>query len=124
MLLEVIDADFQGLYNFFYLPIDFKNKCNVGYAFLNFIEPYYCDLFWKKFAGRRLTGFRSRKVCDVSWGRVQGLKSNIEHYRNSSIMSLPCQEYKPLLFKNGVIVPFPPPNSQQKHKQETPSTPN
>ena len=36
MLLQTLDRTYDGTYDFFYLPIDFKNRCNVGYAFLNF----------------------------------------------------------------------------------------
>eukprot|EP01066_Platyproteum_vivax_P007807 Platyproteum_vivax@DN3141_c0_g1_i1.p1 len=107
MMLQVLNEQFSGLYDFFYLPIDFRNKCNVGYAFINFVHAYYAELFRLKFHGFKLGAFRSHKVCEVSWGRVQGLKANIEQYRNSAVMSVPIQHYKPTLFEDGIIVPFP-----------------
>lgn len=107
MLLEVIDEKFKGLYDFFYLPIDFRNKCNVGYAFINFLDSNFATMFKKEFDGLKLSAFKSNKVCEVSWGRVQGLTANIEHYRNSAVMSIPIAQFKPLLFKNGVPIPFP-----------------
>lgn len=53
LLLNEINAAHKGKYDFFYLPIDFKNKCNVGYAFINFIEPKAIVPFFKEFNGQR-----------------------------------------------------------------------
>ncbi|SBT38010.1 RNA-binding protein, putative [Plasmodium ovale wallikeri] len=107
MLMDVMNEHFRGLYDFFYLPIDFRNKCNVGYAFINFIHPHYAELFIKFFNNYKLSAFKSNKVCTVTWGRVQGLKANIEHYRNSAIMTIPIPQYKPILFQNGITVSWP-----------------
>ena len=110
-LLEALDVKgFSGLYNFFYLPVDFKNGCNMGYAFINMVDHESATQFVSAFKGYQLPA-KSTKVCDACWARVQGFKANIEHYRNSPVNDLPDPEYRPLMFQNGTEVPFPRPDA-------------
>ena len=43
--LEEINIYFKHTYDVFYLPIDYVNKCNLGFAFINFVEPFHIILF-------------------------------------------------------------------------------
>lgn len=111
MLLEEVDLNFKGTYDFFYLPIDFKNKCNVGYCFINFLDPKYIVDFVSQFDGHRWRNFNSEKVCAVSFARIQGKMAMIARFQNSSLLEK-HDEYRPLLFfsngpERGQPEPFP-----------------
>ncbi|KAF4666444.1 hypothetical protein FOL46_003084 [Perkinsus olseni] len=118
MLRGVLDECFMHKYDFLYLPIDFKNRCNIGYAFINFLDEDVAHQFREKFQGLHLPGFNSTKVCDVSVARVQGLYANVEHYKNSPVCALPAQEYRPIILgcdprkpdEMGEVLPFPQPD--------------
>merc|ERR1719487_2243158 len=112
MLLSVVhELGFnQECFDFFYLPIDFRNKCIVGYAFITFLMNDVAKQFFKALDGYQLRAFNSDKICAVAWARVQGLQANIEHYRNSPIAGVPIPQYRPLLFEHGVEIQFPEPD--------------
>ncbi|KAF4756650.1 hypothetical protein FOZ63_010157 [Perkinsus olseni] len=110
MLLEVLaDEGFADKVDFFYLPIDFRNKCNVGYAFINLCSHEYALQFMNVFHHYKLTAFNSLKVCETGFARIQGLQANVNHYRNSPVNEVSIPEYRPILFNNGKEVPFPQP---------------
>ncbi|CAD7949471.1 unnamed protein product [Amoebophrya sp. A25] len=112
MLLNTLDEQgFQGKFDFFYLPIDFRNRCNVGYAFINFTSPDDAKNFLSIFHKFKLKAYNSPKVCEVNYARVQGLQANIEVYRNSPVNGIPIKQYRPLIFRNGVELDFPSPDA-------------
>ncbi|XP_038993474.1 protein MEI2-like 1 isoform X3 [Hibiscus syriacus] len=111
MLLAAIDEHCRGTYDFIYLPIDFKNKCNVGYAFINMIDPQQIIPFYKAFNGKKWEKFNSEKVASIAYARIQGKAALITHFQNSSLMN-EDKRCRPILFHSngpnaGDQEPFP-----------------
>jgi hypothetical protein len=122
MLLAEINRSHRGNYDFFYLPIDFKNKCNMGYAFINFIEAARIEAFHKEFDGQKWTNFNSEKVCAISYARLQGKQAMVARFQNSSLLEK-HESYRPLVFgsagpNRGKPEPFPAPK-QLAHKKQS-----
>jgi hypothetical protein len=117
MLVKVLNQHYRGHYDFMYLPIDFKNKCNVGYGFVNFRTGDACERFIKQFHGvdvrQCLPGINSKKVAEVTPARQQGLTENVRRLRNSPVMNqlIDHPEWMPLLLdKDGHAEVFPLPD--------------
>ncbi|XP_059656531.1 protein MEI2-like 4 [Cornus florida] len=111
MLLAAIDERHRGTYDFVYLPIDFKNKCNVGYAFINMTDPSLIVPFYQSFNGKKWEKFNSEKVASLAYARIQGKSALIAHFQNSSLMN-EDKRCRPILFHTegpnaGDQVPFP-----------------
>ncbi|CAM8903341.1 unnamed protein product [Rhodiola kirilowii] len=87
MLLVAIDEQNKGTYDFLYLPIDFKNKCNVGYAFINMLTPKHIIPFYQAFNGKKWEKFNSEKVASIAYARIQGKSALVTHFQNSSLMN-------------------------------------
>lgn len=111
MLLAAIDEQHRGTYDFIYLPIDFKNKCNVGYAFINMIDPLQIVPFYQAFNGKKWEKFNSEKVAYLAYARIQGKAALVAHFQNSSLMN-EDKRCRPILFHSdgpnaGDQEPFP-----------------
>mmetsp|Transcript_44952 Transcript_44952/g.114951 ORF Transcript_44952/g.114951 Transcript_44952/m.114951 type:complete len:550 (+) Transcript_44952:389-2038(+) len=98
MLLALLDRSLSARYDFFYLPIDYKNRCNLGYAFINFRAGVDAAIFYEQFHNKRWQDFNSKKVCVITYAKVQGRCALVEHFKNSKF---PCDklDYLPLVFE-------------------------
>lgn len=97
MLIDHLDESHSARYDFIYLRMDFKNKCNVGYAFINFLEPNDICSYAKRMVGRRWSRFNSEKRCELAYARIQGKEALVEKFRNSRVMQEP-PSYRPRVF--------------------------
>jgi len=100
-----------GVIDFFYLPIDFKNRCNRGYAFINFVDYQDILKFHRQYFGKHWRTFNSDKICDITYARIQGKAAMLKRFENSALMEKD-EEYKPLVFvsngpEKGKRLPFP-----------------
>jgi hypothetical protein len=114
-LLELLETEgYAGTFDFLYLPIDFKSKSSLGYAFINFASHDAAERFREHFAGfNRWSKNGSDKVCEVAYSELQGLEAHIQRYRNSPVMhkSVP-EDQKPLLFAGLERVSIPAPTKE------------
>jgi hypothetical protein len=72
MLLEKIDINHCGCYDFFYLPIDVTNNCNVGSAFINMTDPLFVLALNEELNGCYRERFSSEKIAHLRPNPGQG----------------------------------------------------
>lgn len=110
------DVGLAGLYNFIYVPFDFKKFVALRYGFVNFENNENAVKAMATLDGYAGWALDGEKACEVEWsGAQQGLHANIERYRNSPVMhhSVP-EAYKPVLFERGARIAFPAPTQAVK----------
>ncbi|OBT66028.1 hypothetical protein VE03_03167 [Pseudogymnoascus sp. 23342-1-I1] len=122
MLKGIIDETSFGFYDFMYLRIDFANNCNVGYAFINFEDPWHIIDFVETRAGQRWNRYNSDKVAEVSYATIQGKDCLVQKFRNSSVM-LEHPSFRPKIFRTarhpdaGEEEDFPLPDNASKMRR-------
>ncbi|KAJ3014641.1 UNVERIFIED_CONTAM: hypothetical protein HDU68_000189 [Siphonaria sp. JEL0065] len=113
MLLDFINETHRGTFDFFYLRMDFVNNCNVGYAFINFIDPMSIVSFSARITGQKWPKFKSSKVPILVPAKIKSKQQFIDQFRNSPVMLEPVA-FRPRLFYSdgenvGLPMEFPKP---------------
>jgi hypothetical protein len=86
----------MGTYDFLYLPIDFQNSCNLGYAFVNMVSPQAVIQLHLSMHGKPWKLSRSSKICQLVWGRLQGKQSLLGHFRGTVHLNNTPSAFRPI----------------------------
>jgi hypothetical protein len=72
-LKSFLDETSESHYDFSYLRIDFSNKLNVGYAFVNFVRPEFIINLIQRRVGQEWNMYGFLKKCEVLYATIQGI---------------------------------------------------
>ena len=85
LILKIINQEFEGAYDLFVLPTDANGYKNFGYSFINFTNTYYIPYFYFIFNDKKWPNTNSKKVCEITYSKIQGRNNLISHYSNKII---------------------------------------
>jgi len=81
--------DEKGLkekYDFVYLPMNQSKRANLGYMFVNFLEPEYVNECKQLLNGKTFGAADTLKKCEVTLAHVQGYEDITRHFRSKGVM--------------------------------------
>ncbi|XP_042757802.1 protein terminal ear1 homolog [Lactuca sativa] len=85
-------------YDFLYLPIDFNNRVNAGFAFVNFTTPEAASRFRDTFHGKHWDFFDSPKIAEITRARIQGKRRLVNNCKTMDF-SYGSEEDMPVSFE-------------------------
>ena len=88
-LFEEINVLFRYKFDILYLPVDCTNNCNLGYAFINFNSPTHVVQFFHIFRAKKWKKFKSDKICELVFAKVQGRKDLLKHIEKGVPKDMP-----------------------------------
>jgi RNA recognition motif-containing protein len=102
LIMELEDLGFAGAFDFLYVPLDKGTMLNVGYAFVNFVEPSWAEQCIRVFRNYRFKRHRklSSKIASVSVAHIQGLEANLAHYEKAAVSASKLKQQRPVLMAN------------------------
>jgi len=111
LVQEFIQAGYRGLFDYVYMPMNFRAHGNFGYAFVNFVSHATALQFIADMRRVEHGDADDQRRWDLVWSTCQGLNANIARYRNSPLMhELVPKECKPAMYdETGSQTVFPSP---------------
>ncbi|CAJ1360547.1 unnamed protein product [Effrenium voratum] len=113
LLDELNKFGLAGLYDFCYLPRDFKSVENKGYAFVNFASPEAANMFrnsWHRRSFPADSALAGQQLVIMS-ADVQGLASNLKKWCGPRLRRIRNPELKPYVSSAALETEEPSPDS-------------
>lgn len=104
-LVEDLNAELKGKYDLLYLPLDYVNNCNLGFAFINFVESFHIILFFELFRGKKWKRFNSEKICELAYAKIQGKNDLISHFEKGTVLNFESKDKRPLILNTPIPLP-------------------
>ncbi|KAF6145410.1 hypothetical protein GIB67_029179 [Kingdonia uniflora] len=92
------EESFISAYDFLYLPIDFKSKCNRSYAFVNFTNPKAAWRFYLSKNKATWELYNSKKITEITYARIQGKDDLIKRFEDTTF-ACDNEDFLPVCFK-------------------------
>eukprot|EP00397_Hematodinium_sp_SG-2012_P011764 GEMP01011912.1.p1 GENE.GEMP01011912.1~~GEMP01011912.1.p1 ORF type:complete len:540 (+),score=104.60 GEMP01011912.1:75-1694(+) len=107
LLADLEKLGFKGnCFDFFYLPVDFGTRKNLGYAFVNCVNSKIALTFCNDIDGKTLPRYWSGKIIEVMPAAVQGFVLNVERFLNGPSKRIGNPYFRPIIFIDGVGCPL------------------
>ncbi|KAK8792348.1 hypothetical protein WA588_004846 [Blastocystis sp. NMH] len=98
VVLRIVNGYIRNRFDFFYLPIDFKTQCNLGYCYINVLDVDTVLDMYNNFHNKHWPNTVSNKTCQICYARIQGKKQMMKDCDDWAVMHL-ADEYRPLFYE-------------------------
>ena len=79
LLLKELNKNYENKFDIVYLPQDYINNSNLGFGFINFVNPLHLILFYEEFMNKKWNYFNSKKRCSLAYSKYQGKNELIKY---------------------------------------------